>query len=132
MRISISPSDGMPIYLQIVHQVRRLVAAGELGQGEELPSIRALAEQLLVNPNTVARAYRELETLGLVTFARGMGTFVAETDLQSIAAERQVALASQIDQLLDKSKGLGVSFEDLLDLIRMRHSTTNTENIHGR
>lgn len=126
MRITISPSDGVPIYLQIVQQVRRLVAAGELEEGEELPSIRTLAEQLVVNPNTIARAYRELETAGVVTFSRGMGTFVAATDLRSVSEERQSILAENIDQLLADSRALRVPFEELLDLIRIRNSSFPT------
>ena len=64
MWIHISPNDGVPIYLQIVNQVKYLLASGRLAAGEELPPIRVLAERLVVNPNTVARAYRELETAG--------------------------------------------------------------------
>ncbi|MHC4435656.1 MAG: GntR family transcriptional regulator, partial [Planctomycetota bacterium] len=62
MHIHISLDDGVPIYLQIVNQIRYLVASGRLASGEQLPPVRKLAEQLLVNPNTVARAYRELES----------------------------------------------------------------------
>ena len=76
MRIHISSSDGVPIYLQIVNQVKYLVASGRLAPGEELPPIRVLAEKLVVNPNTVARAYRELEAAGVVEKRRTAGTFV--------------------------------------------------------
>jgi len=79
MQIHISSTNGVPIYLQIVNQVKYLVAAGRLASGEELPPIRALAERLLINPNTVARAYRELETAGLVEKRRTAGTYVADT-----------------------------------------------------
>jgi GntR family transcriptional regulator len=61
MQIHIQAQDGVPIYLQVMQQIKYLVASGRLEPGEELPSIRSLAEQLLVNPNTIARAYRELE-----------------------------------------------------------------------
>lgn len=108
--------------MQIVQQVRRLVAAGELVEGEEMPSIRALAEKLVVNPNTVARAYRELELLGVVTFSRGLGTFVAASDLQTLSSERQLLLAEKIDALILESRQMGVSFEELLDLMRVRES----------
>jgi len=64
MNIHITPSDGVPIYLQIVNQIKYLVSSGRLADGEELPPIRTLAETLVVNPNTVARAYRELELAG--------------------------------------------------------------------
>jgi GntR family transcriptional regulator len=66
VQLHISPRDGVPIYLQIVNQIKYLVAAARLAAGEELPPIRTLAEQLLVNPNTVARAYRELEAAGIL------------------------------------------------------------------
>ena len=78
VRIHISSSDGVPIYLQIVNQVKYLVASGRLAAGEELPPIRVLAERLVVNPNTVARAYRELEAAGVVEKRRTAGTFVSE------------------------------------------------------
>jgi len=122
MRITISPSDGVPIYLQIVQQIRRLVAAGELKAGDELPSIRVLAERLVVNPNTVARAYRELESAGVVEFSRGMGTFVAVSDLHSKSQEKQALLAEPVDKLLDESRVLGVDIDDLIELVRVRHA----------
>ena len=77
MQIHISPTDGVPIYLQIVNQVKYLVSSGRLGIGEELPAIRVLAEKLLINPNTVARAYRELEMAGVVVKHRTTGTYVS-------------------------------------------------------
>ena len=86
MRIHISSSDGVPIYLQIVNQVKYLVASGRLAPGEELPPIRVLAERLVVNPNTVARAYRELEAAGVVEKRRTAGTFVSEARLAAGAA----------------------------------------------
>src|SRR5258708_34199890 len=77
MQIRISPNDGVPIYLQIVNQVKYLVAAGRLAPGEEIPAIRVMAAQLLVNPNTVARAYLELERAGVVAKRHGSGTYVS-------------------------------------------------------
>ena len=78
VQIHISANDGIPIYLQIVNQVKYLVASGRLAPGDELPPIRVLAEKLLVNPNTVARAYRELEIAGVVTKRRTAGTYVSD------------------------------------------------------
>lgn len=80
MRIHLTPNDGVPIYLQIIHQVKYLVASGRLSAGDELPPIRTLAEQLLVNPNTVARAYRELEAAGVVVTRHGAGTHVSDAE----------------------------------------------------
>ena len=78
VQIHITANDGVPIYLQIVNQVKYLVAAGRLAPGEELPPIRVLAERLVVNPNTVARAYRELEAEGVVEKRRTAGTYVSD------------------------------------------------------
>ena len=88
MRIHITSSDGVPIYMQIVNQVKYLVAAGRLAVGDELPPIRVLADQLLVNPNTVARAYRELEASGVVEKRRTAGTFVSEAGSPLARRER--------------------------------------------
>src|SRR5690349_5393730 len=109
MRIHISTNDGVPIYLQIVNQVKYLVAAGRLSAGEELPPIRALAEQLVVNPNTVARAYRELESAGLVEKRRTAGTYVADNGSRLARGERLKILADRVDALLAESAQLGVS-----------------------
>ncbi|AIE85883.1 GntR family transcriptional regulator [Fimbriimonas ginsengisoli] len=120
MRIHISPTDGVPIYLQIVQQVRRLVAGGELMEGEELPSIRSLAERLVVNPNTVSRAYRELETGGVVVFSRGLGTFVAASDRRMANEEKRALLAQRLDSVILEGRQMGVTFDELLDLMRER------------
>lgn len=120
MRIHILSNDGVPIYLQIVQQVRRQIACGELREGEELPSIRALAERLMVNPNTVARAYRELETAGVVTSSRGLGTYVAAGDARLAASEKRAVLAERVDALVVESAQMGVSLADLLALVQER------------
>src|ERR1051326_5366609 len=98
MQIQVSPSDGVPIYQQIVSQVRYLIAAGGLHPGEELPPIRVLAEQLTVNPNTVARAYLELEHGGLVTKRHGAGTYVSETRNPLPQREKTKILARRADR----------------------------------
>src|SRR2546427_12956011 len=99
MQIRISLTDGVPIYLQIVNQVKYLVASGRLAPEEELPQIRVLAEQLLVNPNTVARAYRELELAGVVTKRRTAGTYVSGARSPLARRERLRILTQRIDGL---------------------------------
>ena len=120
MYIHLSPNDGVPIYLQIVNQVKHLVAAGRLKPGEELPPIRTLAEQLLINPNTVARAYRELELAGLVTKRRTAGTYVSDAGSPLARRERLRILTERIDALLAEARQLGVGSDELLDLVRQR------------
>src|SRR5215213_9054676 len=100
MQIHISASDGVPIYQQIVSQVKYLVAAGRLSPGEELPPIRVLAEQLLINPNTVARAYRELEIAGIVEKRRTAGTYVSDQGSPLARRERIKILTQRVDALL--------------------------------
>jgi GntR family transcriptional regulator len=118
--LHISSGDGTPIYLQIVNQVKYLVASGRLAPGEELPPIRVLAQRLLVNPNTVARAYRELEVAGLVTKRRTAGTFVSAAGSPLGRRERSRILAERIDALLAEARQMDVSAEELLKLIRRR------------
>ena len=120
MQIHISPNDGVPIYLQIVNQVKYLVASGRLAPGEELPPIRALAEQLLVNPNTVARAYRELEVAGVVTKRRTAGTYVSDAGSPLAHRERLRILTERVDALLAEARQLDVGMEEVLDLVRQR------------
>ena len=83
MQLHISTADGVPIYLQIVNQVKYLVASGRLAPGDEIPPIRVLAGQLVVNPNTVARAYLELERAGIVVKRHGSGTYISENGCRS-------------------------------------------------
>src|SRR5262245_58532368 len=108
MHIHLNTADGAPIYLQIVQQVKYLASSGRLAPGEELPPIRALAERLLINPNTVARAYRELERLGVVVKRSTTGTFVSEL----AARERRESLACltpRVDDLVSEASRAGVA-----------------------
>src|ERR1700751_5407016 len=120
MRLHISANDGVPIYLQIVQQVKYLVAAGRLASGEELPPIRVLAEQLLVNPNTVARAYRELEIAGVVTKRRTAGTYVSDGGSPLARRERLKILTERADALLAEARQMDISTDLLIQLLRQR------------
>ncbi|TWT79408.1 HTH-type transcriptional repressor YtrA [Planctomycetes bacterium CA13] len=117
MQIHIS-NDGPPIYQQIVDQVRFRIVSGVLHCGDELPTIRGLAEHLRVNPNTIARAYRELEHEGLVEKRRTTGTFVAESVQQRTAAQRRQMMGPHLDKLLILSRQLGFDTEELIALLR--------------
>ncbi|MFI5454895.1 MAG: GntR family transcriptional regulator [Isosphaerales bacterium] len=121
MEIRISASDGIPIYLQIVNQVKYLAASGRLMPGEELPPIRVLAEQLVVNPNTVARAYRELEAAGMVEKRRTAGTFVLEAGSPLARRERIKILAERVDALLAEARQLGIGVSEVVELIGRRN-----------
>jgi GntR family transcriptional regulator len=120
VRIHVSPDNGVPIYLQIVNQLKYLVASGRLAPSDELPPIRVLAEQLLINPNTVARAYRELEQAGLLVSKRGSGTFVSDGGSPLARREKMRIVSERVDGLLAEAHQLGIGTDELIDLIRKR------------
>jgi GntR family transcriptional regulator len=131
MQIHITTADGVPIYLQIVNQVKYLVSSGRLAAGEELPPIRTLAEKLVVNPNTVARAYRELETAGVVEKRRTAGTYVSDQGSPLARRERLKILTDRVDALLAEARQMDIPFDDLVKLIERRHtnmSSTSNES----
>lgn len=127
MILHINPRDGVPVYQQIINQVKYLVASGRLDTGNELPPIRTLAEQLLINPNTVARAYRELETSGVVTTRRGSGTYIAESGSPLALKERRRILAGRVDQLLAEADHLDVDLDELIRIVRQRAENMTRE-----
>ncbi|WP_165222450.1 GntR family transcriptional regulator [Aquisphaera insulae] len=120
MEIHIGTGDGVPIYQQIVNQVKYLVASGRLVAGEELPPIRVLAERLMINSNTAARAYRELEAEGVVEKRRTAGTFVAGGATRLTRRERLKILDGRIDALLAEAHHLGFPLEEVVGRIRDR------------
>lgn len=121
MQIRISPSNGVPVYLQIVNQVKYLVGSGRLRPGDELPTIRALAEQLVLNPNTVARAYRELEAAGVVATRRSAGTVVSGAGSPLARRERIRIVSEHIDALLAEAGQMGFDLEEVLKLVGQRY-----------
>ena len=129
MQIHITASDGVPIYLQVVNQIKYLVAAGRLVAGEELPPIRTLAEKLVVNPNTIARAYRELEVAGIVEKRRTAGTYVSDQGSPLARRERMKILNDRIDQLLAEAGHMDVSLDEVLKLVQQRYSVIHTSRL---
>jgi GntR family transcriptional regulator len=123
VQIHISTNDGIPIYLQIVNQIKFLVASGRLAAGEELPPIRVLAEQLLINPNTVARAYRDLETAGIVEKRRTAGTYVSDQGSPLARRERIKILTERVDALVAEAQHMDIDVEELVKLLQQRHAT---------
>jgi len=120
--LHISTTDGVPIYLQIVNQIKYLVGSGRLTAGEELPPIRVLAEQLVINPNTVARAYRELEVAGIVEKRKTAGTYITDQGSPLARRERVKILTERIDALIAEAAQMNVSLDDVLRLVQQRHA----------
>jgi GntR family transcriptional regulator len=109
----IDPRSPTPIYAQIADRVRVAVAAGELSAGDALPSVRALAGRLRVNPATIVQAYRDLEHEGLVEMRQGAGTFVAAVNADRRARERTAAAKRVVRAMLAEAASLGIARDDL-------------------
>jgi GntR family transcriptional regulator len=104
-----NPSSGVPIYLQLMEQVKHNIETGALRAGDQLPGIRPLAEELVINPNTVAKAYRELEHEGVIELRHGAGAFVSGAALEKKATDRLRAGQSIVGTAVDKLRSRGLS-----------------------
>jgi GntR family transcriptional regulator len=120
MWFHIDPSSGIPIYRQITDQVRQAIAGGTLRPGDRLPPVRDLAVELAVNPNTIAKAYQDLERDGVIETSRGRGTYVSSAKPSVPESERARRLRPVIDRLIAEAYLLGISEEDLGRLLQER------------
>lgn len=112
--LDIAPGDPRPITRQIVDAIRRQVAAGELQVGDMLPSVRGLAQQLLINPNTVAKAYQELTVEGWLDARAGLGLFVAQPRQRLSQEEQQRRLDAACNRFVDEVLGLDFTPKQML------------------
>ena len=117
MFLHVNPSSGLPLYLQIQTQVKNAVAAGALRPGDALPSVRKLASDLRINPNTVARAYLELEREGVIRAVPGGGTFVADGVPGLLKAERVRRLRPLARQVAVEGTQLRFSPDEIVELV---------------
>lgn len=117
-RFALDLRSGMPVYRQLIDQVRAGVASGSLTAGDQLPTVRQLAVDLAINPNTVLRAYRELELGGMLETHQGTGTFVAKKKLEKNSAERERQLSQMIGEFAARAGAAGFTVEDLLEGLR--------------
>ena len=113
MFINIDPSSGLPIYIQIAQQIKTAVAMGRLQAEDPLPSVRQLAVDLAVNPNTVARAYLDLEIEGVIYKRQGAGTFVSGQGVEMSKAERRRVLTELLEKALVEGINLGLTEREL-------------------
>ncbi len=118
--MQISSGSETPIYQQLVEQISGAIARGELRTGDKLPAVRALAAELVINPNTVARAYTLLEQSGLVTTKTGSGTFVGDPALRQADAAQINALTERMDTLIGRAVNLGLDRGALVALFEKR------------
>jgi GntR family transcriptional regulator len=119
IQLSLDPKSGVPIYRQIQDQIRYGIGSGKLLPGEQLPTVRALAVELSVNPNTVIKAYTELERMGVLTTEQGSGTFIAPQPAQALSAgERQEKLKALCVEFLSQVGRYGFGPDDVMQAIR--------------
>lgn len=120
LTISIDAKSGVPFYRQIIDQVKTAIATGRVEPGDRLPTVRQLAVDLSVNPNTVSRAYTELELTGLVETQMGSGTFVGQRPVQLDDVERKRMLDQICQEFLSRAATHGFTLEEVLECLRQR------------
>ena len=120
MGFLIDAKSGVPFYRQIVEQVKFGIASGDFEPGDQLPTVRQLAVDLSINPNTVIRAYRELEIEGVIDTHQGSGTFVGNRKPQIDELERQRMLDQILTELLARASGYGFTLDEVLEGLRQR------------
>jgi GntR family transcriptional regulator len=124
--VAFSPSvdlkSGVPIYRQIIDQVKGAIATGALGPGDRLPTVRQLSVDLSINPNTVSRAYNELELTGLVETHMGSGTFIGNRRVERDEVEHRRLLDQVCQEFLSRASSHGFTLEDILENLKLRQS----------
>jgi GntR family transcriptional regulator len=121
---SLDPKSGIPYYKQIILQVEMAIADGRLTKGERLPTVRSLAVDLSINPNTVARAYNEMEIRDIVVTQQGSGTFISEKQISIDAIERERILTQITRSYITKAASYGFTLHEILEHIQELGSDT--------
>jgi len=112
------PHSGVPVFRQIIDQVQAGIASGVLKCGDQLPTVRQVAVDLAINPNTVLRSYREMEIRGIVDTQQGTGTFIASRKIEQSKAERERTLAQLTSEFVSRAGAGGFTLQDLIDSLR--------------
>jgi DNA-binding transcriptional regulator YhcF (GntR family) len=117
-RFALDLHSGVPVYRQLIDQVRTGIASGSLAAGDQLPTVRQLAVDLAINPNTVMRAYRELELGGLLETHQGTGTFISNRKPERKTAERERQLSQMAGEFAARAGAAGFTLEEIIDRLR--------------
>jgi GntR family transcriptional regulator len=117
LRIVLDPTGGVPFYRQIILQIEMAIADGRLTVGSQLPTVRGLAVELEINPNTVARAYSELEIRGIVTTQQGTGTFISDKKVELTEIEREQVLTRLVQSFLGSASSYGFTLPEVIDFL---------------
>ena len=122
MLLHLNPNSGLPVYRQMVQQLRERIASGQLPAHAQIPSVRELSAELSVNPLTVSKVYQILEREGLVEFRRGQGTFVTGGRKNASLTEQKRMIQPAIDQVVSEAIHLGLSQEQIQNLISQSYA----------
>jgi GntR family transcriptional regulator len=118
--------SGVPVYRQLIDQVLGAIAIGALRAGDQLPTVRQVAVDLAINPNTVMRAYREMEIRGILDTQQGAGTFIAEQKLAAPAQERARQLSQLVDEVVARAGSLGFTLAEVVERLREREQGSDS------
>jgi len=118
LKIVLDPVGGVPFYRQIILQIEMAIADGRLRTGSQLPTVRGLAVDLEINPNTVARAYNELEIRGVVTTQQGTGTFISDKKVELTDVEREQVLVRLVQSFLGSASSYGFAVSEIVDYLQ--------------
>ncbi|PYZ98895.1 GntR family transcriptional regulator [Alteribacter lacisalsi] len=128
MYFNIDPKKNVPLYEQIIQQVKEMVAKGILQPNEKLPSVRELSSQIVINPNTVSKAYQELERQEVIVTIRGRGTFINDAVVQSNDPKKTEAIREALSQLVIDSHYAGIEKQTLLKWIENFYTDLGGKN----
>ena len=117
-RFALDLHTGVPVYRQLIDQVRAGIASGTLSAGDQLPTVRQLAVDLEINPNTVMRAYREMEIRGILDTQQGTGTFIADRQTEPSQEERERKLAQLVGEFVSRAGSAGLTVSELIDALK--------------
>jgi GntR family transcriptional regulator len=114
----LDPHSGVPVYRQLIDQVQAAIARGALFPGDQLPTVRHVAVELAINPNTVMRAYREMEIRGILDTEQGTGTFIADKQAEPSKEERNRKIAQLIGEFVSRAGSAGLTVSDLIQALQ--------------
>ncbi len=120
MKFHIDPASGVPFYRQIIDQIKYAIARSGLKQGDQLPTVRQLAVDLAINPNTVSKAYSQLEILGILETQQGSGTFISKQEVKVPELERQEKLDTLCREFISSAVSYGFTLDELIEALHDR------------
>src|SRR5579863_5419598 len=119
--------SGVPVYRQLIDQVQGAIASGVLKPGDQLPTVRLVAVELAINPNTVMRAYREMEIRGILDTQQGTGTFIADRQSEPTREERERQLSQLVGEFISRAGAAGLTVDELINALNQLHPDRNPD-----